>query len=270
MMPRADTISPPPTAEAAASADLFSRPRPRPPRSPSQAAKIRVQNRRRQYLENNPSYLSSADNQLADQELYDTMIRRFQTPAEREAETRRRGWGKVLETSLMRGEDRLDRVASSLSGDRPAPGPGRFQPASSSSPRAAVPSSTAGAGDNQGPVAASTAAANFTIDADLAESAPATKEEGRAVWEDFLRERFIRGGDDDFDYGPVDRDEGLDELESRDREEEWFDGEEPGWASDGSEGSAGSPVAVGADGEPSTRKGPRERVLTGQTGIQDY
>ncbi|KAH8762173.1 hypothetical protein F5883DRAFT_499896 [Diaporthe sp. PMI_573] len=211
MTPQADTDSPPPTT--AASPDPFSRPRPRPPRSPSQAAKIRVQNRRRQYLDNNPGYLSSADNQLADPELYDTLVRKFQTPAEREEEVRARGWGKVLESSLMRGEDRLDRVASSL-------------------------------------------AAHFTIDADLAGSGPETKEEGRAAWEDFLRERFIRGGDDDFDYGPVDGDESLDELESRDREEEWFDGEEPEWASDGSDGRK--------------RKGPRERVLTGETGVQDY
>ncbi|POS81356.1 coiled-coil domain-containing protein [Diaporthe helianthi] len=267
MTPPADTNSPPPPTAAAASADLFSRPRPRPPRSSSQAAKIRVQNRRRQYLENNPSYLSSADNQLADQELYDTLIRRFQTPAERESEIRRRGWGKVLETSLMRGEDRLDRVASSLSGDSPAPGPGpgprgTNQPASSCSSRGPLPST---AGGSQASFAASTtAAAFFTIDADLAESGPETKEEGRAAWEDFLRERFIRGGDDDFDYGPVDGDDSLDELESRDREEEWFDGEDPEWASDGSEGSPGP------DGGPSKRRGPRERVLTGQTGVQDY
>lgn len=61
MTPQADANTPPPTG----SPDPFSRPRPRPPRSASQAAKIRVQNRRRQYLENNPGYLSSADNQLA-------------------------------------------------------------------------------------------------------------------------------------------------------------------------------------------------------------
>lgn len=203
-----------------------------------------------------------------DPDLYDTLVRKFQTPAEREAEVRRRGWGKVLESSLMRGEDRLDRVASSLAGDRPEPRSGGTQPQSSSSSRGALPPTPS---DRQGSGAAATAAArNFTIDADLAESGPETKEEGRAAWEDFLRERFIRGGDDDFDYGPVDGDESLDELESRDREEEWFDGEDPEWASDGSEGSAGTPGVVGPDGEPGKRKGPRERVLTGQTGVQDY
>jgi hypothetical protein len=199
-----------------------------------------------------------------DPELYDTLVRKFQTPAEREEEVRARGWGKVLESSLMRGEDRLDRVASSLAGDRPRPeGP---QPPSFPSSRGELASA---ASDGQGSATA-TAAAHFTIDADLAGSGPETKEEGRAAWEDFLRERFIRGGDDDFDYGPVDGDESLDELESRDREEEWFDGEEPEWASDGSDGSAGTPGVVGPDGEPGKRKGPRERVLTGETGVQDY
>lgn len=202
-----------------------------------------------------------------DPELYDTLVRKFQTPAEREAEVRSRGWGKVLESSLMRGEDRLDRVASSLAGDRPGPRSRGTQPPPSSSSRGALPPTPS---DRQGTTVVPTAAANFTIDADLAESGPETKEEGRAAWEDFLRERFIRGGDDDFDYAPVDGDEGLDEQESRDREEEWFDGEEPEWASDGSEGSAGSTGVVGPDGEPGKRKGPRERVLTGQTGVQDY
>lgn len=164
----------------------------------------------------------------------------------------------------MRGEDRLDRVASSLAGDRPK----RPQPSSSSSTsRGALPPTT---GDRRGSAGA-LAAANFTIDADLAESGPSTKEEGRAAWEAFLRERFVRGGDDDFDYGPVDGDEGLDELEFRDREEEWFDGEEPEWASDGSDGSTGEDATGGGlDGEVGRRKGPRERVLVGQTGVQDY
>lgn len=166
----------------------------------------------------------------------------------------------------MRGEDRLDRVASSLAGDRSRPrGP---QSSSSSSCPGALPPTT---DDRQVPTTAATAAANFTIDTDLADSGPTTKEEGRAAWEDFLRERFVRGGDDDFDYGPVDGDERLDELESRDREEEWFDGEEPEWASDGSEDSAGEDATGdGPDREPGRRKGPRERVLTGQTGVQDY
>lgn len=166
----------------------------------------------------------------------------------------------------MRGEDRLDRVASSLAGDRSRPrGP---QPSSSSSSRGELHSTM---DDGQGSTDAGKAATNFTIDTDLADSAPTTKEEGRAAWEDFLRERFVRGGDDDFDYGPVDRNEGLDELESRDREEEWFDGEEPEWASDWSEDSAvEDAVGDGPEREPGRRKGPRERVLTGQTGVQDY
>lgn len=211
-----------------------------------------------------------------DPDLYDTLVRQFQTPAEREAEIRSRGWGKVLESSLMRGEDRLDRVASSLAGDRPQPASSSLL-SSSASRRALPPGSDRDA--------AATTTDLFTLDADLADSKPATKEEGRAAWEDFLRARFVRGGDEDFDYARVDGDERYDELESRDREEEWFDGEEPEWASDGSDdGGSGEEDAVvggGLDGgleeggrrrrrSRRSRKGPRERVLVGQTGVQDY
>lgn len=59
-----DNESPP------ASPDAFSRPRPRPlpQRSPEQAARIRVQNRRREYLRKNPSYFGSAEHELAGKE----------------------------------------------------------------------------------------------------------------------------------------------------------------------------------------------------------
>lgn len=76
------------------------------------------------------------------------------------------------------------------------------------------------------------------------------------MWVTFLRERFIRGGDEDFEYGVVDNDDEYDVLERRDKEEAWYDEEEPGWASDGD----------------SPHNGGRkiERVLEGETGIQDY
>lgn len=66
-----------------------------------------------------------------------------------------------------------------------------------------------------------------------------TREEGLARWVGFLRERFIRGDDVDFDYSIVDSDESLDVLEQQDAEEAWFDDEEPQWASDRYGGTIG-------------------------------
>lgn len=82
-----------------------------------------------------------------------------------------------------------------------------------------------------------------------------TREQGQEQWHSFLRERFVRGGDEDFDYaGLVDNDDELDTLERREEEEAWFDEEEPDWASDG-------------DGEEGRKV---ERVLEGETGVQDF
>jgi hypothetical protein len=80
---------------------------------------------------------------------------------------------------------------------------------------------------------------------------PTTRAEGVVRWQDFLRERFVHGGDSDFDYNRVDMDEDLDVMERRDLEEEWFDEEEAQWASD-------------ADHDTS------ETMLTGETGVQDF
>ncbi|ROV94920.1 hypothetical protein VSDG_07099 [Cytospora chrysosperma] len=249
------------------SLDDFSRPRPRPQRSPEQAAKIRVQNRRREYLQKNPSYFDSVEHEFADPDLYDTVVRRFQTPAEREAEGRSRGWGKVLESSLMRGEARLERVASSLTGDAPPPRPPHLPSTTSSAPKTSLSEMTSG----------DMAAAAASVDAGLVDSKPTTKEEGRAAWEEFLRERFVAGADEEFDYGLVDGNEELDEMEHRDREEEWFDEEDPEWADDDSEGEGDkeeeeADVMMGdrRQGGAEPRKGKREKILTGQTGVQDY
>ncbi|EGS22668.1 uncharacterized protein CTHT_0011410 [Thermochaetoides thermophila DSM 1495] len=82
---------------------------------------------------------------------------------------------------------------------------------------------------------------------------PTNKEEGRAQWEEFLRDRFIRGEDDDFDYSLIDDNDEYDVLERQEQEEAWFDEEEPEWASScGEEGEGGG------------------RVLKGETGVQDF
>lgn len=186
---------------------------------------------------------------FADPDLYDRLVRRFQTPAEREAEGRARGWGKTLESSLMRGEARLERVASSYTGDR-------------------VPPSVSNGSSRQ--PSRDNAVANFAIDSDLVEDKPTTKEEGRAAWEEYLRERFVKGADEDFDYSKVDGNDGLDSLEDRDREEAYFDEEEPEWADD-SDGEDDDEEATDDVKELGQQPRPRrERVLLGETGIQDY
>jgi hypothetical protein len=42
-----------------------SRPNPRPPRSQAEVTRIRVKNRRREYLERNPAYFKSAEHEFA-------------------------------------------------------------------------------------------------------------------------------------------------------------------------------------------------------------
>jgi hypothetical protein len=57
---------------------------------------VRVKNRRKRYLDLNPSYFTSPNLELADPLLYDRLIRRFQTAAEREADGRAKGFSGVL------------------------------------------------------------------------------------------------------------------------------------------------------------------------------
>ncbi|KAH9905291.1 coiled-coil domain-containing protein-domain-containing protein [Xylariomycetidae sp. FL2044] len=89
----------------------YLRPRPRPPRSPAHSAQIRVQNRRREWLERHPEYVDSMEHELADPLLYDALIRRFQSPEERQTEGRKKGYSRVLEVDLLRGEARLSHLA---------------------------------------------------------------------------------------------------------------------------------------------------------------
>jgi hypothetical protein len=66
-----------------------------------------------------------------------------------------------------------------------------------------------------------------------------SKEEGLERWKFEMTIRFLRGGDDEFEYSGVDESEEFDELERRESEERWFDDEEPEWDGDGNEGSGG-------------------------------
>ncbi|KAK0725761.1 hypothetical protein B0H67DRAFT_532144, partial [Lasiosphaeris hirsuta] len=251
MSPRFD--SPPARLES----ESFSRPRPLPPRSSAQLAQVRVQNRRREYLERNPSYFSSPEHELTDPLLHDALIRRFQTPAEREADGRAKGYARVLEGSLLRGEDRLAKLAEGTPAPLPPPpalSPLGFPdvdddddddgPPAQQAPPAPfvgfggfVDSPSAGGGVPRLTTACQPAGGRDAVMDDVTESfgglaaaaQPESREQGRALWEGYLRERFIRGGDEDFEYARVDGDEALDVLERREEEERWFDEEEADW-----------------------------------------
>jgi hypothetical protein len=60
--------------------------------------------------------------------------------------------------------------------------------------------------------------------------------------------RFLRGGDEEFEYGEVDGRDDWDVIEREDEEEHWFEEEEPEWV----EGSL------------------EEERKKGETGIQDF
>lgn len=68
----------------------------------------------------------------------------------------------------------------------------------------------------------------------------------------------MAGEDDDFDYSGIDTDERWDDLrgEERDREDEWFDGEEEAF--------------VGGESEGETEGEGKGRELVGETGMQDF
>ncbi|KAI2469698.1 coiled-coil domain-containing protein-domain-containing protein [Annulohypoxylon bovei var. microspora] len=245
----------------------YVKPQPRPPKSPAHSAQIRVQNRRREYLERNLKYFDSLEHELADPLLYDALIRRFQSPAEREEEGRTKGYSRVLEVDLIRGEAKIAQLTSATFAANITTAPTPQDPASGSStgeswiPKPAAEDADAyireyangtdGLGDDSnGNVNGGTAEASIKG----LPRAPETKEEGRERWTDFLRRRFVLGRDDDFDYQIADENDDLDVIERREQEDAWFDDEDPGWASDPVEDQGGG------DG----------KTLEGETGIQDF
>ncbi|KAK3337534.1 coiled-coil domain-containing protein-domain-containing protein [Cercophora scortea] len=281
MSPRFD--SPP------ASPGAFTQPRPRPPKSSAHAALVRVRNRRREYLARNPGYFKSSEHELSDPLLYDSLVRRFQSPAEREEEGRQKGYARILEGSLMRGEERLAQLAAQQNPTRSPPNdpePESLEAEGRIPPRATVLAgrdTIGGVRDDDEdqrprlaqpprpticPAAVSGAASFTTFEVDLAAASTlTTREDGLEQWEAFLRERFVRGEDDDFEYPHIDNDDEYDVIERREREEAWFDEEDPEWASSGDGG--GSPASGTGGGDP--EKGVRvERLLEGETGAQDY
>ncbi|KAK7916974.1 hypothetical protein PG985_010582 [Apiospora marii] len=221
------------------------RPQPRPVRSPARSAQIRIQNRRRAYLDKNPDYFKSLEHELVDPLLYDSLIRRFQSAEEREQEGRKKGWSRVLEVDLRRGEAKLAQLSESSSPDK-GQETTAGQPSSSQAGTALAAAATAAL-----PVGLEEV---LPQDEAQANGKPESQEEGRQRWDEFIRNRFILGHDEEFDYGPVDGNDAFDELERRDEEEAWFGDEEPSW--------------VGGEDE-ATASEDKSR-LQGETGLQDF
>jgi hypothetical protein len=180
------------------------------------ANRLMAKNRRKRYLEVHPEYFSDPSLELAFPLLYDRLIRRFQTAAEREAEGRQKGASIQIATDLTRAEAKKDALSQ--------PDPYSLFTY------------------NRGP--------DGQILEEDKDDVPMTKEEGHAWWVDEITQRFLRGGDEDFEYKNVDGNTKYDHPDQeRDIQEAWFDSMESDFDSDG-EG--------------------KEKVLTGETGIQDY
>ncbi|KAI9372583.1 coiled-coil domain-containing protein-domain-containing protein [Aspergillus egyptiacus] len=171
------------------------------PSSSTMSPATRIKNRRKRYLDLHPEYFS-AELELADPLLYDRLIRRFQTPAEREAEGRAKGFSGILQADLLRSEAKFDAL------NHPDPH--------------AMFSYT------RGP--------NGEILAEDRDEIPASKEEGEKAWRFEMTMRFLRGEDDDFDYTAVDGNEEYDDLSEE--QERYFDDEEPEWTVEGAEGES--------------------------------
>lgn len=211
--------------------------------------------------------------QIVDPLLYDALIRRFQSAADREKEGRKKGYSRVLEVDLLRGEAKLTRAREANTKNRQSDGHG--QSSSAQDTKLPVPSAQEGAedeDDNEDDDEDGTAvgvqehiggATDQPMVADIGDrlAPPETLDEGRERWRDFLRRRFVLGQDEDIDYRAVDENDELDALERRDTVEAWFDDEEPEWASDQPEqDGTGDQVMHGTDA----------KKPGGETGIQDF
>ncbi|KAE8152041.1 coiled-coil domain-containing protein-domain-containing protein [Aspergillus avenaceus] len=169
------------------------------PPSPTQ-----VKNRRKRYLDTHPEYFS-ADLELADPLLYDRLIRRFQTPSEREAEGRAKGFSGILQADLLRSEAKMEALSH--------------------------PDPNAMFSYNRGP--------NGEILAEDKDEIPTSKEDGEKAWRWEMTLRFLRGEDRDFDYPTVDDNDEYDDW--NEEQERYFDNEEPEWIVEGSnDGDIGS------------------------------
>ena len=127
-------------------------------------------------------------------------MRRFQSPTEREAEGRKKGYSGTLEADLWRSEAKVEALARSID----------------------TSSMTYLRGKNG------------EIIEEEKDEIPKDKEEGLNRWRKQIELIFLRGDDTDFDYSKVDGSEEYDDraVDEREAEESWFEEQEPEWAID--------------------------------------
>jgi hypothetical protein len=163
---------------------------------------------------------------MTDPLLYDRCIRRFQSAAEREADGKAKGYSGILEADLYRSEAKLAALAQET----------HPSPSSSSHPTSLNPSSSFPSTSTSEPLIPFVSYLRGPKGEIISEDGHEikSKEEGFERWKFEMTVRFLRGADEEFEYGDVDESEEYDELERRESEERWFDEEEPEW--DGEEG----------------------------------
>ncbi|KAK9383677.1 coiled-coil domain-containing protein-domain-containing protein [Kockiozyma suomiensis] len=193
-----------------------------------------INNRRLHYLQkNSPDYFYTSGLSEASPLLYDRLIRQFQTPSEREIESDKRGWAGRMYEDLMRAERRLERLEKERSEELRQLETGQ-----------SAEFHTSPIIDEVG---------NTSIFDEVN-----SKEEGIQQWEKLMTLRFLNGQDTDIDYDSIDFSEEWDDFAqlNRDKEDDYFDSEEPTWCGDDS------------DDENTTISS--ESILKGQTGVQDF
>lgn len=127
--------------------------------------------------------------------LWDRLIRRFQSAAEREAEGKRKGFSGILEADILRGEAKTEALQHPDAGSL-------FT-------------------YKRGP--------DGEILAEEKDEVPLDKSDGMQRWRLAMETRFVRGADDDFDYREVDENEAYDDhkIEEQEAADKYFDEEEP-------------------------------------------
>lgn len=175
-------------------------------------SEMKIRDRRRKYLDTHPEYLNDPELELAglfllsvaltrDTDavayplLWERLIRRFQSPAERDVESKRKGFSGILEADILRGEAKTEALRH--------PDPDSLFTY------------------RRGP--------DGEILAEERGEVPVDKSDGRHRWRLAMETRFVRGADIDFDYEEVDNSEVYDDhtVEELEEVEKYFNAEEP-------------------------------------------